>query len=160
MASSSLPPLEIPPSQNTVTVSIINTTARVDELPSQFLYDHSYPNFTHLNCPCFAFLIEHAPSGQKLLFDLGVRKDWENLAPSIMQMIKAAGVKITVEKDVAEILQGGGIDLKDVNGIIWRYREFPFLKSPGFRWLNARTATHIATTPARPLDSLPPPPFM
>ena len=55
-----------------------------------------------------------------MLFDLGMRKDWQNLAPSIVSMIKTVGADIKVEKDVSEILEEGGIDLKDIDGIIWR----------------------------------------
>ena len=114
--------LSLPTSSSTVNVSILNTTARIDRLPTSYHYPPSHipAPFTHLNCPCFAFLIEHPPSGQKVLFDLGMRKDWQNLAPSIVSMIKTVGADIKVEKDVSEILEAGGIDLKDIDGIIWR----------------------------------------
>ncbi|KAK5003623.1 hypothetical protein LTR60_006778, partial [Cryomyces antarcticus] len=45
---------------------------------------------TKLTCPAFSFLIEHS-SGKKVLFDLGVRKDFENLAPHIVEMAKKGG---------------------------------------------------------------------
>lgn len=73
-----------------------------------------------MNCPAYSFLIEHAASGQKLLFDLGVRKDFENLVPVIANIIKEEKWQIIVEKGVAEILEEGGIKPKDINGIIWR----------------------------------------
>ena len=115
-----LPPLEVPDSPNTIKISIINTTARIDQLPSQYHYEHSYEGFDYLNCPCLAFLIEHPPSGRKILFDLGMRKDWENLAPSIVQMIKAVGTKVSVQRSVTEILEAGGVRGKDIEAIIWR----------------------------------------
>lgn len=41
-----------------------------------------------MDCPGYSFLIEYAISRQKLLFDLSVRKDWENLVPVIVNNIK------------------------------------------------------------------------
>ncbi len=38
-----------------------------------------------------------------------------------MTRIKGRGWDVSVEKDVAEILQDGGVDLGGVEGIIWRY---------------------------------------
>ena len=68
----------------------------------------------------FAFLIEH--NGQKILFDLGVRKDWEaNSPPSLVDPMKLGGWKVEVEKSVSEILQDNGISLDSIDAVIWRY---------------------------------------
>lgn len=60
--------------------------------------------------PSFSFLIEH--DGESILFDLGIRKDWENLPPGIVGIAKAIGAELNVDKNVAEVLQENGIDVK------------------------------------------------
>ena len=67
----------------------------------------------------FAFLIEH--NGQKLLFDLGLRKDWEaSSPPSLADPMQRGGWKLEVTKNVTEILQENGTSLDSVDAIIWR----------------------------------------
>lgn len=72
-----------------------------------------------MDIPAFAFLIEH--NGQKLLFDLGVRKDWEaNGPPSLADPVKFGGWEVEVEKNVSEVLQDNGTSLDSIDAIIWR----------------------------------------
>ena len=122
MASLSKPPptLNIPDSKSVVNVHVINSTSRVKGLPYSLFMTPSYKGLDTLDAPAFSFLIEHQSSGRKLLFDLGVRKDWENLPPTIVKMIRDADCTVTVEKGVAEILQAGGVAPKDIEAIIWR----------------------------------------
>jgi len=84
----------------------------------------AYHGHELLTAPCLVFLIEHA-SGRKLVFDLGMRKDWKNLAPAFTATVEAAGPDVTIEvtKDVAEILQENDIDVKGgaIEGIIWSH---------------------------------------
>lgn len=114
------PPLNIPPSNSIANVSIINTTSRVKGIPNKMFMLPEYKGFDYLDCPAFSFLIEHPPSGRKLLFDLGVRKDWEKEPAAIAKRIKKAGWSVTVEKGVAEILREGGVDPKEIDSLIWR----------------------------------------
>lgn len=112
------PPLNIPHSNSTVNVHIINTTSRIKNIPYSVFVEPPIKGLDFLDCPAFSFLIEHPTNGRKLLFDLGVRKDWENLAPSITDRIRGGGWQITVEKDVAEILQGGGVKFENIEAIV------------------------------------------
>ncbi len=114
------PPLNIPDSKSIVNVHIINSTSRIKDIPFSVFTTPPYHGLDDLDCPAFSFLIEHASSGRKLLFDLGVRKDWENSPAMIVKRIKDGGWKVTVEKGVAEILQEGGVAPKDIEAIIWR----------------------------------------
>lgn len=78
-------------------------------------------------------LIEH-PSGRKLLYDLGCRKDWRKLPPSLgLEKLVDDGIVggIEIKKNVDEILTEGGVRIEDVEGIIWshwyesdRYKRF------------------------------------
>lgn len=117
------PALNIPESNAIVKVHIINTTSRIKDVPSSLFFGPDVKGFHFMDCPAYSFLIDHAISGQKFLFDLGVRKDWENLAPVLANHIKEEKWQIKVEKGVAEILEEGGVKPKDINGIIWRSRQ-------------------------------------
>lgn len=94
--------------------------------------------------PSFSFFIEH-PSGRRILFDLGVRKDWWNLAPVMAGRIRDAGWKADVVKDVPEILEENGVSLRTIDTVIWSHwhwdhigdmSKFPtstnLLTGPGF----------------------------
>jgi hypothetical protein len=70
--------------------------------------------------PAFSFVIEH-PSGRKLVFDLGIRKDWQNYAPKIADYIPTTGYNIEVTQNVAEILEEHGIQPENIEAVIWRY---------------------------------------
>jgi hypothetical protein len=71
--------------------------------------------------PAYAFLLEHISNGRtrRLLFDLGLRKDWRNLSPRIVDFL-TGNWKIHTDKNVAEILVDNGNHPKEVEAIIWR----------------------------------------
>ena len=127
------PDLQIPPSQATVKVSIIDTTSHMSKFPMFAFVDPLMPGHSEMNCCDFAFLIEHPKSGHKydtLLFDLGVRKDWENLPTPFVEGVKEGGCFIEVGKDVATILKENGQDLSEVGGIIWSHWHFDHVGDP------------------------------
>ena len=80
-----------------------------------------YKGLDYLDCPAFSFLIDHASSGRKVLFDLGVNPNWENGPKVIADRIKGNGWDVTVQKGIAEILKEGGVDSGDIEAIIWRF---------------------------------------
>lgn len=113
------PQLRIPSSENTVDVRIIDTTARI-KIPLQTFIKDPLPGHELLQCPAYSFLVEH-PSGRKVLFDLGIRKDVNGLAPAVLNRFKGK-VTLDVEDDVAGILKNDGrVGLEEINSIIWRY---------------------------------------
>ncbi|KAK4504592.1 hypothetical protein PRZ48_005508 [Zasmidium cellare] len=85
---------------------------------SKYFYGSSIKGFSSVKCGCWSLLIEH-PSGRKLLYDLGMRKDYSGCAP-------ASGVSQLVEKgvSVANILVEGDIDLESIDGVIWSHYHF------------------------------------
>ena len=101
----------------------------------------------NLTCPAFSFLIEHS-SGKRFLFDLGTRKDWETLPPTVVNRIKGFGANISIEKNVAEILQEHNVDVANgaIDSVMWSHhhwdhvgdmRTFPqstgLIVGPGFQ---------------------------
>lgn len=118
-SSASAPEIEIPASHVTVKVGIIDTGARL-RLPTSTFLEPEIGGQTHIHGPAYSFLIEH-PTHGKVLFDLSLRKDWENLSPAIVNAAKAGGWGLDVERDVVDVLQSGGIDPADIKSVIWRY---------------------------------------
>lgn len=114
------PDLKIPQSTTTVSVRIIDTTTKIDGIPLEPFVSPQIKGFTQLECCAFSFLIEHA-SGRKLLFDLGVRKDWENMAPRVVKRIKDGGWTVSVDKGVRQILEEHGVNAGEIEGIVWSH---------------------------------------
>ena len=116
------PPLNIPDSESTVQVHIINTTTRIRGIAPSLFLEPEIKGFDRevFDLPAYSFLIQHAGSGHKFLFDLGARTDWENLAPTVVDRIKRRKWHVEVEKGVADILEEGGVGRADINAIIWR----------------------------------------
>jgi hypothetical protein len=75
--------LNIPPSNATVHVQLIDTTSQINGIAVAPFFEPPIKGHDALNCPAFAFLITHPTLERSLIFDLGVRKDWENLAPKV-----------------------------------------------------------------------------
>ncbi|KAI0425647.1 beta-lactamase-like protein [Xylaria sp. FL1042] len=114
----SVPKLNIPSSHHVVDVSVINSTTHVRG-PLGFFVKDPLPGHETLDCPSFVFLIQH-PSGKKVLFDLGLRKDTEAFPPIVRGGM--AAFAMTAEKDVAQILQEDGkIALGEIDSIIWSH---------------------------------------
>lgn len=76
-----------------------------------------------MNGPAYATLIQHS-SGRKVLFDLGVRKEWDSLAPVIVGLIKKSGIQIIVEHNVADIIEEHGVKPAEIEAVIWSHYHF------------------------------------
>jgi len=103
--------MDFPKSDNTVRVRMIDTTS-VMTISSESFVEPVQPGHEVLNVTDVAFLVEHEPSGKKVMFDLGVRKDYWNLPAVIQKRLGAVIPSLKVDKDTSEILQENGIDLK------------------------------------------------
>lgn len=101
-------------------VSIIDNGTRINgmsvgESSQPPIEGHDYV----VDGPSWSFLIE-SPTGRKALFDLGLPKDYHQMAPRITGFIADSGWKLKVEKDVIDILKENGVSGADINSIIWR----------------------------------------
>ena len=115
--------------QSTVRVRVIDT-GYIENLPATAFLAPEFPGLSKFAGPSFSFLIEH-PSSRSLLYDLGVRKDWENLPPVITSRIKQQlQCTIKVEKDVREQLEEHGIHPKHIEGIIWSHWHWDHTGDP------------------------------
>ncbi|TVY65704.1 Cytochrome P450 monooxygenase andK [Lachnellula suecica] len=123
------PDLKIPSSTTTVSVRIIDTTSRISGIPLAPFVTPEIKGFTELDIPAFSFLIEH-PSNRKLLFDLGVRKDKENLAPKIKDRLETGGWKVETRQGVREQLEANGVKGSEVEGIVWSHWHWDHTGDP------------------------------
>ncbi|KAL3420450.1 metallo-beta-lactamase superfamily protein [Phlyctema vagabunda] len=121
------PDLQIPPSNSHVQVSIIDTTSKIAGFPMSILVYPEIKGHDMLVCPSYAFYIKH-PSGRSILFDFGIRKDWQNLVPRIAQNV--AEWKVSVEKDGKEILEEHSIDTDRIEALIWSHQHWDHLGDP------------------------------
>ncbi|KIY02267.1 uncharacterized protein Z520_02405 [Fonsecaea multimorphosa CBS 102226] len=130
VAPKAVPPLDIPPSTNTVTVRIIDSTSQLTAHMSMIVEPH-IPGHDLLRCPAYSFLVEH-PSGRKLLYDLGTRKDWQNFSPVVNQLLKDHDLTVEVKKDVAEILEDHGVPAGEgaIEAIIWSHWHYDHIGDP------------------------------
>lgn len=128
------PPVDIPPSITTVEISIIDTTSFMSGFPAKTFVEPLVPGFDTMNTGSYAFLIKHDVPGTKyhtVVFDLGVRKDWEDSPPDFVAGIRASGGSdIQVERDVATILLENGQSLEEVGAIIWSHWHFDHVGDP------------------------------
>lgn len=120
------PSLKIPTSDSVVRVRAIDTTANMC-VSAQGFVKPVMEGFDNLNLTTMAFLIENDALGKKILFDCGARKDFENLAPCVKRRLNTLVQGLKVEKDVNEIIEEAGIDLKTLNSMIWSHWHWGML---------------------------------
>lgn len=134
MARPQAPPrIVIPESRNTVEAFIIDTTSFMSGFPAWTFVQPHVPGFDTMNVHSYGFLVKHPGSGSKydtMLFDLGVRKDWESSPETFVAMIKENGYGISVEEDVATILRKHGQSLEEIGAIIWSHWHFDHVGDP------------------------------
>ena len=113
------PAIEIP-SGSTITVKLINPVNFGPVQISRFMAPAVPGMETFEQIPSLCFLLEH-PSGRKLVWDLGIRKDYDNYSPKIAQYIPLAYSRIECTKSVADVLQDHEYSLDAIEAVIWRY---------------------------------------
>ncbi|KAI0180671.1 Metallo-hydrolase/oxidoreductase [Hypoxylon sp. FL1284] len=120
----------IPESSCTVDVRVIDTNTLL-YLRTGLFWETELQGFQGLDAPSYCFLVSRGD--RHLLFDLGVRSDWENYAPSTVQLIQAT-TKVTAGLDVASVLDAdvSGLEVRssDVEAIIWSHNHFDHAGDP------------------------------
>lgn len=114
------PSLNLPKSDSTVEVSIINTTTDI-VVPAWAMVQPVLKGHETMNLPTFAFLIKNKKLGKNIIFDLGCRKDWWNLAPSHYGSVKDLIPGLDVAKNINEILEEGKEDVGKIEGLVWSH---------------------------------------
>jgi hypothetical protein len=127
--------LAIPASNVTVTVKVLNSFPTLDtSLNITFpevsgLYFPVINPSARLMADIYAFYLEHparagnanstdAGAGsevERYMFDIGMRKDFENLAP-----IWQGSLEGTIPTDIPTQLVQGGVELESIKSVFWR----------------------------------------
>lgn len=119
----SAPPIKVPKGSTVCNVSIINTETNITA-PPYYLVEPEIPGHDWMNLPTYAFHIQHEPTGDQIIFDLGARKDWQNSVPAIAGLIENHLPGLSVGKSAHEILTEGGVNLSDLSAVILSHWHF------------------------------------
>ncbi|KAI0331176.1 Metallo-hydrolase/oxidoreductase [Cubamyces sp. BRFM 1775] len=74
--------------------------------------------------PALAFLLRHTTNGDRFVFDLGIRKDIENLPAGYLSRINSMGFRTAVPEDAADSLAKGGLRPPDVAHVCYSHIHF------------------------------------
>lgn len=103
----------------------------------EFLVDSSFflaeasPGSKILFMPDLAFLMQHSVTKDYFLFDLGVRKDMENLTPAMKEIIRFPdNPPCTVPQDVVESLAKGGLKPEEIKHVCISHLHFDHTGDP------------------------------
>ncbi|EWZ38691.1 hypothetical protein FOZG_10237 [Fusarium oxysporum Fo47] len=121
----------IPPSETFVDVSIIDTKSYFGPLGVEYFLKPG-PVGAHktVGAAFYCFLVHHKPSNTRLLFDLALRKDVENLSRSMRKSIEQGGWEVNVPTDIADILSSNTVPLESINGIVWSHHHWDHIGDP------------------------------
>jgi hypothetical protein len=135
--------VQLPRGDIVVSVSLVNPVNFGPAVLSRFMAP-AVPGLEKFqSSPSHSFLLEH-PSGRRLVFDLGIRKDYQNYAPKIAAYIPTTKYNIEVEKNVVEILEAGGVPAESVEAVIWRCVYVHSLRAcRSSRHFNANTKSSV-----------------
>jgi len=116
--------IHIPASSSTVRVKLLEGVRRLVD-PAQFYWSSPAGVTTNENmdAPVWCFLVEHASSGRRVMFDLGARMDLDGQPQAVKNDVEM-GMIMDVEKDVATQLKEGGVELESVEAVIWSHGHF------------------------------------
>ncbi|KAJ7642806.1 beta-lactamase-like protein [Mycena polygramma] len=141
----------IPPSDATVEVRVFNVGNVTLVNESHTFVSPVLPGHESANFPMFSFLVEHTSSQKRLMFDLGMRNDTENFAPSIEGFFTSGTVEVPPHKGIHGLLEDGGISLSSIDAVVWSHAHFDHIgdmsKFPNNTGLIIGSETDTATYP-------------
>ncbi|GES60374.1 metallo-beta-lactamase superfamily protein [Aspergillus terreus] len=123
------PIVTIPPGQTTISVKLINPVNAGPAILDRFMVPPVPGLGTFKSFPSFSFLLEHS-SGRKLVWDLGIRKDYTKYSPKIASYIPTTKYTLDVEKNVADILEENGIKCDEIEAVIWSHWHWDHIGDP------------------------------
>ena len=97
-------------------------------LPEHFFCEDVHDKDVRVAVPSMSFLIQH-PSGFKVLFDLGLRKVWQNYAENIRNHIQKR-LPIQTDPDVSDYLRKGGLESSDIDAVILSHVHYDHVGTP------------------------------
>ncbi|KAJ7830749.1 hypothetical protein B0H14DRAFT_3143442 [Mycena olivaceomarginata] len=114
----------IPASKATVDVRVFNVANMTLLNETHAFILPVVPGHESAPFPMYSFLVEHRASQKRLMFDLGIRKDPENTPPAISVALASGFAQLEPYKEIAVLLQDGGINLTSIDAVIWSHAHF------------------------------------
>ncbi|KAJ7696570.1 hypothetical protein B0H17DRAFT_1198081 [Mycena rosella] len=148
----------IPPSDATVDVRAFNVGNVTLVNSTHAFVTPVLPGRETIHFPLHAFLVEHKSTQKRFMFDLGMRKDPLNFAPSIAASFASGAFVLEESKDITDLLEDGGTPLTSIGTVFWSHSHFDHIgdmsKFPNTTTLVIGPGTDTATFPASPNASL------
>ncbi|EKM79432.1 hypothetical protein AGABI1DRAFT_113995 [Agaricus bisporus var. burnettii JB137-S8] len=76
-----------------------------------------------IRTPSLSFLLQHSVNKKKFVFDLGIRKDWENSPPKAVEWMRTV-YKVDIPQDVSDSLAKGGLSPRDIDTVCISHIHF------------------------------------
>ncbi|KAF9267457.1 Metallo-hydrolase/oxidoreductase [Marasmius fiardii PR-910] len=111
-----------PPTSDQAYWDISALEAGLIDLRTEVFIDDAIPGEV-VRCPSLGFLLRHSKTGDTFVFDLGIRKDWENYPPPVVEWIQKV-FPCTVPQDAAESLRKGGLQPEKVKVVCLSHVHF------------------------------------
>lgn len=84
-----------------------------------------------IDAPVYCFLVSNG--NRHVIFDLGVRRDWENYSPATVSLIQRT-TRVETKANVTEILDAHqhetGVKSTDIEAVIWSHHHFDHSGDP------------------------------
>ncbi|KAJ7495957.1 beta-lactamase-like protein [Mycena galericulata] len=144
----------IPPSDATVEVKAFNVGMVTLVNDSHTFILPVLPGHESVTFPMFAFHIEHKATQKQFMFDLGMRIDPLNFAPSIASGFASGVFQLVESKDITEL----GIEVSSIDTVFWSHSHFDHIgdmsKFPNSTNLVIGSDTDTSTFPENPNGTL------
>jgi glyoxylase-like metal-dependent hydrolase (beta-lactamase superfamily II) len=72
-----------------------------------------------LDLPVYSFLIENEQAHKKVLFDLGIMKDWKEKRPDLLDQAQSFNATFEAHPGVCDLLASASVPLSSIDAIIW-----------------------------------------
>lgn len=118
-----------PPAKDQAYVDVSALRAGMIEIPLEWVIDTAKPG-ERLNLPALSFLLKHSKTGDTFVFDLGIRKDWQNIGPGAAERLKKMQFSIDVQQDVVESLAAGGLSADDIKNVCISHLHLDHIGDP------------------------------
>ncbi|EEP76996.1 predicted protein [Uncinocarpus reesii 1704] len=117
------------PAENQPVVQLSLLSGGYLHLPGNLFVEGASAEET-LICPSMSWLITHAPTNSKIIFDLGLRRDIQNYPPGVYERLQSV-VPVVVKEDVSDSLEKAGVDpAADVDVVIFSHLHYDHIGDP------------------------------